>query len=291
MASPHDPPPPPPPEERGLVPVTRTVYAAPGGQYASMEFAHVPGCPLAAPKHNVIVRDLVARLSFYDFFLIETAANAVLLTHGCHPNCRFDRGSTLELYTSQRLEDASFPPSPNSLDPSQLTSSGSFLPPLASYSMVPSPSWPSLTPLSAPSPTSSPAWLIPSVAPPLPSTNYGSIPLSSFLRALSSSEQRLYGPGVWLEATSDSNYCPSGDMSSPSPPHAPPPIETAAPAVPHATTSGFASSELALSSFSSIEQRPSPQLLTAHMVVSCRHEQFAGTNDAPPQPPPDHAHC
>ena len=104
MASPHDIPP--PPGERGLVPVTRTVYTAPGGPYANMEFIHSSGCPLEAPHHDMVVCDLVAHMGFYDFSLVEAAANTVLLTRGCSPNCRFDRGSTLGLFARQRLKDS-----------------------------------------------------------------------------------------------------------------------------------------------------------------------------------------
>ena len=108
MASPQDQPP--HPGERGLVPITRTVYAAPGGPYANMEFIHSSRCPLEAPHHDAVVRDLVARMGFYDFSLVKAAANAVLLTRGCLSDCRFDRGSTLGLFARQRLEDSSFSP-------------------------------------------------------------------------------------------------------------------------------------------------------------------------------------
>ena len=198
MASPHDLPP--PPGEPGLVPVTSTVYAAPGGSYASMEFAHVHSRPNATSRHDAVVGDLVARIAFYDFSLVEAAANAVHLTRGCSPDCPFDRGTTLGLYAHQRWEDCLFSPSPNSPDPSQLMSSGSALPPLASDPMVPSPSWPSLAPPSVHSPTPSPVRLVPSGAPPSSSTNYGSAPPSSFLRGLSPGEQRLYGPGFQRDA-------------------------------------------------------------------------------------------
>ena len=212
MACPHDIPP--PSGERGLVPVTRTVYAAPGGPYANMEFIHSSGCPLEAPYHDAVVRDLVARMGFYDFSLIETAANTVLLTRGCSPDCRFDRGSTLVLFACQRLEDSPFSPPSQSRNPSQLTSSGSALPPLASDSFMGSSSWASWVPPLAPSPTPSPVRLVPSAgAPPPSSTNYGSAPPSSFLRVLSPGEQRLYGSKFQLDATSDSDYRPSGDVS------------------------------------------------------------------------------
>ena len=283
MASPHNIPP--PPGEHGLVPVTRTVYAAPGGSYANMEFLHVSGCPLAAPHHDAVVRDLVARMGIYDFSLVEAAANAVLLTRGCFPDCRFDRGSTLGLFARQRLEDSQFCPPSQSQDPSQLTSSGSALPPFASDAMVPSPSWPSLAPPSAPFPTPSPVWLVPSTgAPPSSSTNYGSAPPSSFLRALSPGEQSLYGPKFRLDTTSDSDFRPSDEVSSPSPPHAKPRIEAAPPAAPHAVAPGFAGSEFALSSPSSIEQQPPPQLLRAPVPVSRQHVRFAGAMEAPPPP-------
>jgi len=144
MASPYDLPP--PPGERGLVPVTCTVYAASGCSYTSIEFAHVHGCPNTTSRHDAVVRDLVARMGFYDFSLVEAAANAVLLTCGCSPDCRFDRGTTLGLYAHQLLEDSPFSPSSNSADPSQRISSGSALPPLASDLMVPSPLWPSWAP-------------------------------------------------------------------------------------------------------------------------------------------------
>jgi len=55
---------PPPPGECGLVPVTCTIYAAPGGSYASMEFAHVAGCPHAIPHQDAVVRALVASMGF-----------------------------------------------------------------------------------------------------------------------------------------------------------------------------------------------------------------------------------
>jgi len=188
----------------------------------------------------------------------------------------------LGLYAHQRLEDSPFSPSPNSPDTSQLTSSGSALPVLASDPMVPSPSWPSLAPPSAPSPTPSPVRMVPSGAPLSSLTDYGSAPPSSFLRALSPGEQRLYGPGFRLDAPSDSDYHPSGNVASPSPPHIAPRIEAAPPAVPRATASGFAGSGFALSSpsGSSIEQGPPPQLLTAPTPVSRRYVQFASATKA-----------
>jgi len=185
-----------------------------------MEFAHVLGCPNATSQHDAVVRDLVARMGFYDFSLVEAAANAILFTRSCSPNChgRFDRGTTLGLYARQRLEDSPFSPSPNSPDPAQLTSSGSALSPLALDPMVPLPSWPSWAPPSAPSPTPSPVQLVPSGAPPASLTDYGSAPPFSFLRALSPGEQHLYGPAFRLDAPSDTDYRPSDDVSSPPPP-------------------------------------------------------------------------
>ena len=283
MASPRDLPP--PPGEHSLVLVTRIVYAAPGGSYANMEFLHVSGCPLAAPHHDAVVRDLVACMGFYDFSLVEAAANTVLLTRECSPDCRFDRGSTLGLFARQRLEDSSFSPSPHSLNPSQLTSSGSALPPLASDSFMGSSSWSSLEAPSAPSPTPSPVRLVPSVGAPPPSlTNYGLAPSSSFLCALSPGKQQLYGSKFPLEATSDSDYHPSGDGSSPSPPPARPRIEAAPTTTSRAAASGFAGSGFALSSPSSIEQRPRPQLLRAPVPVSRHHVRFADAIEAPPPP-------
>ena len=97
----YPPPIPPPPGERGLVPVTRQVYAAPGGDYALMKFIHAPGCKRIASQHDETVRTVVARMSYYDFSLVVAAANTALLTLCCLPECRFDCGTTLGLFVRQ----------------------------------------------------------------------------------------------------------------------------------------------------------------------------------------------
>lgn len=107
----YPPPIPPPPGERGLVPVTRQVYAAPGGDYALMKFVHAPGCERTTLHHDETVRAVVARMGYYNFSLVETAANTALLTLGCLLECRFDRGTTLGIFVRQHTEDYSYAPS------------------------------------------------------------------------------------------------------------------------------------------------------------------------------------
>jgi len=109
-----------------------------------------------------------------------------------------------------------FVPSP--LFPSQLTSSGSVLSPCASDAMIPSASWPSLTPgTGSPSPSPTPVKLVGAgpADPPSSETNYGSAPPSSFMNALSPGEQRLYGSHFRLDNTSDETFQLSGSVSSP----------------------------------------------------------------------------
>ncbi|PUU79349.1 hypothetical protein B9Z19DRAFT_1125351 [Tuber borchii] len=257
---------PPPFEGQGLIAVRRTVYAAPGGNYASMEFSHAEGCCNTAPHHDAVVRDLVARIGLYDFSLVEASANAVLLTRGCLPECRFNRESTMGLYVHTADDGSQYVPPSSTPNPSQLTSSGDALDPVASDALVPSSSWPVLTAPTPPSPSPSPVRVVPA----LPtqssssSTYYGSTPSSSLLHALSSGERRLYGPNFRLDASSDVTYRPT-DVSSP----------------PHDGVTGFGGSGFDQSS----PALPIDQRVSAPVPVSRRGVRFVGANETHPHTP------
>ncbi|PUU83068.1 hypothetical protein B9Z19DRAFT_1119869 [Tuber borchii] len=260
----------PPPGGQGLIAVRRTVYAAPGGSYASMEFLHAEGCLNTAPHHDAVVRDLVARMNLYDFSLVEASANAVLLTRGCLPDCHFDRASTMGLYVHGQAEGSPYAPSVTTPNPSQITSSGSVLDPVVSDPAILSSSWPSLAAPTPPSPSPSPIRVVPAALAQASqsSSYYGSTPSSSMLHALSSGEWRLYGPNFRLDAPSDETYRPT-DVSSPSSPVA---------------RIGFGGSGFAQSS---PPLPAAPPRIPAPIPVSRRGVRFVGANEShPPTPSP-----
>ncbi|PUU76246.1 hypothetical protein B9Z19DRAFT_1066800 [Tuber borchii] len=256
---------------RVLVPGTCCIYAAPGGAYSLLGFAHVEGYLHVDFHLDASVVEIVARIDYTDFDLVEAAANTILLVRGCDPSCRYDRGTTLGLFLKQHYSDSSsFVPSTN--DSHTTSAGGTWSPSSASDAIVLSSSWPSLEPPVVPLPTPSLVRLVPVASSPhASSSHYGSGLLSWMLHVLSPGEQQMYGPAFQLDTTSDLTYHPS-DMLSPIPIM-----------VPHPAPSGFRYSGFATPS--ALLSQELPHMIEAPGPVSHAHVRIVSTIVAHPSIP------
>ncbi|PUU74858.1 hypothetical protein B9Z19DRAFT_1067880 [Tuber borchii] len=205
--------------ERGLVPVSRRTYMAPGGDYTRLTFEHVENCKCGDEASDDHIRMIIRNGGFETFEQVEAAIKGILLTRGCF-ECRFDRRSTLGMYVRQHsADDSSFGPSSGNLVwDSQTTDGGTHLTPKMLEQPVhpdqASISWPSVANDSQ-SAQRVAADDAPQADSQLSSSYDGSGLPSSIMRRLSPGEQRMYGPGFQLDHASDVTYRPSGDVSSP----------------------------------------------------------------------------
>jgi len=262
---------------RGLIPAVKLSYAAPGGAYQGVHFVHVSGCQNDSLFFTSEVRAIVAHLDLRSFDSVETVCTGVMAARGCCitgvtscAHCHVDRTTSLGLYTRFHTPEGtsqSFAPSSSQMVSSDFHST------MASDSMVPSASWPSIDEDRSQEPL-----YVPSVV----EVDDSQRRLPSPVERLSSGERKLYS-NFRLDRSSDEDYAPPAgcirpedritQVSSP-PPFVPPWSRPGA-------RSGFASDSTI------------PSGRRAFVPVSKRHHEFIAHTKAlrgntPPKrdPPP-----
>ena len=215
--------------DRGLVPVVRLTYAAPGGDYSRLQFSHREGCSNDTLDFADEVRHILCSLNPRSFDLVENLCVGILAARGCDTSpitsleCHLDRTTTLGFYTrfhSVEGSSQSFQPSGSQLVSTYTPST------MASDPMVPSASWPTIE--EARSQYSQEPPEIPSVV--VVDDSQPSLP--SPVERLSSNERMMYR-NFQLDRSSDEDYAPPAGRAAPesqltqvtSPPPQPPRIQ------------------------------------------------------------------
>ena len=133
--------------DRGLIPVVRLTYAAPGGDYSQLQFSHSEGCPNDTLDFTDEVRHILCSLNPRSFDLVENLCVGIMAARGCDTSpttslgCHLDCTTTLGFYThfhSVEGSSQSFRPSSSQLVNTYTPST------MASDPIVSSASWPAI---------------------------------------------------------------------------------------------------------------------------------------------------